>query len=82
MKLLQSLSSEKWEARSRTFDVEMSTVVRGVLLSAAFLAYDGFFDQHYPEVMWQDWSSHLLEANIKFKAELSSRSTCPLPMTI
>ncbi|KAL4068381.1 dynein heavy chain and region D6 of dynein motor-domain-containing protein [Scleroderma yunnanense] len=73
MKLLQSLSSEKerWEAGSRTFDVEMSTIVGDVLLSAAFLAYGGFFDQHYREVMWQDWSNHLMEANVKFKAELS-----------
>lgn len=73
MKLLQSLSSEKerWEAGSRTFDVEMSTIVGDVLLSAAFLAYGGFFDQHYREVMWQDWSNHLMEANVKFKTELS-----------
>ena len=73
MKLLESLSSEKgrWESGSRTFDAEMSTIVGDVLLSAAFLAYGGFFDQHYREVMWQEWSSHLLEANVKFKPELS-----------
>ncbi|KAF9015424.1 dynein heavy chain [Cyathus striatus] len=73
MKLLESLSSERgrWEAGSRTFEAEMSTIVGDVLLSAAFLAYGGFFDQHYREVMWQDWTNHLLEANIKFKPELS-----------
>ncbi|KAH9043831.1 dynein heavy chain protein 1 [Lactarius pseudohatsudake] len=73
MKLLESLSSERarWEAGSRTFDVEMSTIVGDVLLSAAFLAYSGFFDQHYREVMWQEWINHLTEANIKFKPELS-----------
>ena len=73
MKLLESLSSERgrWEAGSRTFEAEMSTIVGDVLLSAAFLAYGGFFDQHYREVMWQEWSGHLTEANIKFKVELS-----------
>ena len=73
MRLLESLSSERarWEAGSRTFDAEMSTIVGDVLLSAAFLAYGGFFDQHYREVMWQEWSSHLGEASIKFKSELS-----------
>ncbi|KAJ7171883.1 dynein heavy chain protein 1 [Mycena crocata] len=73
MKLLESLSSERgrWESGSRTFDTEMSTIVGDVLLSAAFLAYGGFFDQHYREVMWQEWSSHLSEANIKYKPELS-----------
>jgi dynein heavy chain 1, cytosolic len=73
MKLLESLSSERgrWESGSRTFDAEMSTIVGDVLLSAAFLAYGGFFDQHYREVMWHEWSGHLTEANIKFKPELS-----------
>ncbi|KAH9922687.1 dynein heavy chain [Amylocystis lapponica] len=73
MKLLESLSSEKtrWESGSRTFDTEMSTIVGDVLLSAAFLAYGGFFDQQYRESMWQEWSSHLAEANIKYKTELS-----------
>jgi dynein heavy chain 1 len=73
MKLLESLSSEKgrWESGSRTFDTEMSTIVGDVLLSAGFLAYGGFFDQHYREVMWQEWSNHLAEAGIKFKPELS-----------
>ncbi|KAI0002422.1 hypothetical protein BJV74DRAFT_815715 [Russula compacta] len=33
----------------------MSTIVSDVLLSAGFLAYGGFFDQHYREVMWQEW---------------------------
>ena len=73
MKLLGSLSSERtrWESGSRTFEAEMSTIVGDVLLSAAFLAYGGFFDQHYREVMWQEWSNHLAEANIKYKPELS-----------
>ena len=73
MKLIESLSSERsrWESGSRTFEAEMSTIVGDVLLSAAFLAYGGFFDQHYREVMWQEWSGHLTEANIKFKPELS-----------
>lgn len=73
MKLLESLSSEKgrWESGSRTFDTEMGTIVGDVLLSAAFLAYAGFFDQQYREMMWQEWSTHLSDANVKFKAELS-----------
>ncbi|KAH8120470.1 dynein heavy chain protein 1 [Phellopilus nigrolimitatus] len=73
MRMLESLSSEKsrWEAGSQTFDDEMSTIVGDVLLSAAFLAYGGFFDQRYREIMWQEWSNHLSEANIKFKSELS-----------
>jgi len=49
----------------------MSTIVGDVLLSAAFMAYAGFFDQHYREVMTRDWSDHLSAAGIKSKPELS-----------
>jgi dynein heavy chain 1, cytosolic len=72
MKLLESLSSERvrWEGSSATFDAEMSTIVGDVLLSAAFLAYGGFFDQQYREGMWHEWMNHLTEANIKYKSEL------------
>lgn len=73
LKLLESLSSERarWEAGSRTFETEMSTIVGDVLLSAAFIAYGGFFDQQYRENMWHEWTTHLTDANIKFKPELS-----------
>jgi dynein heavy chain 1 len=73
LKLIDSLSSEKerWESESRTFDTEMGTIAGDVLLSAAFLAYGGFFDQQYRELMWQEWTTHLTDANIKFKPELS-----------
>jgi dynein heavy chain 1 len=71
--LLDSLSSEKvrWEAGSRTFETQMSTIAGDVLLSAAFLAYGGFFDQQYREDMWQGWCQHLNDAGIKLKSELS-----------
>jgi dynein heavy chain 1 len=73
VRLLESLSSERgrWETASRTFDSEMSTIVGDVLLSAAFLAYGGFFDQHYRELMWQEWAGHLHDAAVKFNPELS-----------
>ncbi|KIJ45695.1 hypothetical protein M422DRAFT_778888 [Sphaerobolus stellatus SS14] len=73
MTLLESLSSERarWESGSKTFETEMSTIVGDCLLSAAFLAYGGFFDQQYRESMWQEWCAHLTDANTKFKPELS-----------
>lgn len=73
VKLLNSLSSEKtrWEAGSKTFEEQMSTVAGDVLLSAAFLAYAGYFDQSYRRSMWQGWANHLSDAGIKYKPELS-----------
>ncbi|WVQ81477.1 hypothetical protein IAT38_003601 [Cryptococcus sp. DSM 104549] len=73
MTLLQSLSSEqeRWDAGSKTFETEMGTIVGDVMMSAAFLAYSGFFDQHYRELMRRGWMEHLSEAGISFKADLA-----------
>jgi dynein heavy chain 1 len=73
MTLLQSLSSEqeRWDTGSKTFETEMATIVGDVLISAAFLAYSGFFDQHYRELMRREWTDHLLAAGIGFKTQLS-----------
>ncbi|KAJ3090057.1 hypothetical protein HK102_004799, partial [Quaeritorhiza haematococci] len=71
--LLRNLSSEKerWEQASQSFVVQMGTIVGDVLLSAAFLAYAGYFDQQYRESLLQKWSAHLSKAGIKFKSDLS-----------
>ena len=73
MTLLGSLSSEqdRWDKGSKTFDQEMGTIVGDVLISAAFLAYSGFFDQHYRDLMRREWTEHLSEAGISFKQDLA-----------
>jgi dynein heavy chain 1 len=73
MTLLGSLSSEqeRWDASSKTFETEMGTIVGDVLISAAFLAYSGYFDQHYRDVMRREWTEHLGEAGISFKSDLA-----------
>ncbi|WVQ93134.1 hypothetical protein IAU59_000198 [Kwoniella sp. CBS 9459] len=73
MTLLESLSSEqeRWDAGSKTFETEMGTIAGDVMVSAAFLAYSGFFDQHYRELMRRDWLDHLSEAGIQLKSDLA-----------
>lgn len=73
IKLIENLSSEKerWQTSSETFEVQMSTIVGDVLLSSAFLAYAGYFDQQYREQLFIKWSSHLDKAGIKYKTDLS-----------
>ncbi|KIR72005.1 dynein heavy chain 1, cytosolic [Cryptococcus deuterogattii CA1014] len=73
MTLLQSLSSEqeRWDTGSKTFETEMGTIVGDVMVSAAFLAYSGFFDQHYRELMKREWMDHLSEADISYKPDLA-----------
>ncbi|KAI8974487.1 dynein heavy chain [Pilobolus umbonatus] len=71
--LLSSLSSEKirWEAASQAFESQMGTIVGDVILAAAFMAYGGYFDQQYRDILIQKWMEHLLAANIQFKHEVS-----------
>jgi dynein heavy chain 1 len=69
VKLLDSLSSERirWEEGSRSFETQIGTLVGDVLISAAFLAYSGLYDQQYRKAMSDDWLNHLHLSGIKFK---------------
>ena len=60
--LLSSLAIEKerWEGSSETFRAQMATIVGDTLLSSAFLAYAGYFDQQYRQSLFSRWSGHLL----------------------
>ena len=73
MRLLNSLSSERgrWEESSKTFQVQMETIIGDVFLASAFLAYGGLYDQQYRRAMLEDWSLHLSSSGIAFKSENS-----------
>ncbi|CAG8796210.1 26365_t:CDS:2, partial [Dentiscutata erythropus] len=70
---LESLSSEmkKWEIISRELETQKETIVGDVLLSASFLAYGGYFDQQYREILIKKWINHLYNSNIQIKQEFS-----------
>lgn len=65
--LLKSLSAERerWEKTSETFKNQMSTIAGDCLLSAAFIAYAGYFDQQMRQNLFTTWSHHLQQANIQ-----------------
>ncbi|CAG9813267.1 unnamed protein product [Phaedon cochleariae] len=71
--LLKSLviERERWEATSETFRSQMSTIIGDVLLSAAFIAYGGYFDQHYRQNLFTTWSQHLTQASIQYRADIA-----------
>ncbi|PWA00630.1 hypothetical protein BB558_003315 [Smittium angustum] len=73
LKLIESLSSERtrWEHTSSTFIDQMNTIAGDVLISAAFLAYAGFFDQEYREQLLYKWTSHLHDSGIMFRDHLN-----------
>ena len=45
----------------------MSTIIGDVLLSSAFLAYGGYFDQQFRQNLFTNWCGHLQQANIQFR---------------
>jgi len=71
--LLRSLGSERhrWEETSDGFQTQMDTIAGDVLLSSAFLAYGGYFDQQMRTNLWSTWSSHMEQAGIKFRTDLA-----------
>ncbi|KAK7789348.1 hypothetical protein R5R35_002380 [Gryllus longicercus] len=71
--LLKSLGieRERWEATSETFRSQMSTIIGDVLLSSAFLAYAGYFDQHYRQNLFATWCHHLQQAGLQFRVDIA-----------
>ncbi|KAK9728352.1 ATP-binding dynein motor region [Popillia japonica] len=71
--LIKSLVIERtrWEATSETFRSQMSTIIGDVLLSSAFIAYGGYFDQHYRQNLFMTWSQHLSQAGIQYRADIA-----------
>jgi dynein heavy chain 1 len=71
--LLKSLSNEqtRWEGSSESFKTQMSTIIGDVLLSSAFMAYAGYYDQAMRTTLFNAWMSHLHMANLKFKEDLA-----------
>ena len=69
VKLLDSLSSERsrWEEGSKSFEIQISTIVGDVIAAAAFLAYSGLYDQQLRKAMLDDWLEQLTLSGIKFK---------------
>jgi dynein heavy chain 1 len=71
--LLTNLNSERarWESESAMFTNQMATVIGDSLLCAAFLAYNGFFDQNYRSMLMQKWTVHLESLNMSMKSDIS-----------
>ncbi|XP_042877143.1 dynein heavy chain, cytoplasmic-like isoform X5 [Penaeus japonicus] len=73
MALIRNLSIEKdrWAATSDTFKFQMSTIIGDVLLSSAFLAYGGYFDQQFRQNLFTNWCHHLQQANVQFRGDIA-----------
>ena len=71
--LLKSLGGERerWDGSSDSFKSQMATIIGDVLLTSAFQAYAGYFDQHMRQNLFATWSTHLQQAHIVFKGDLA-----------
>nr|XP_024214265.1 dynein heavy chain, cytoplasmic isoform X3 [Halyomorpha halys] len=71
--LLKSLGLERsrWEATSETFKSQMATIIGDVLLSSAYLAYAGYFDQHSRHNLLSRWTEHLSSAGILYRQDIA-----------
>ena len=71
--LLASLGDEKkrWNKGSDTFKSQMSTISGDVLLTSAFMAYGGYFDQQFRQNLFLSWAGHMQQAGIKFRNDLA-----------
>lgn len=76
--LLASLGDERerWDAGSETFKSQMATISGDVLLTSAFMAYGGFYDQQLRQSLFTSWLNHLGQANISFRQDLARVEVC------
>lgn len=71
--LLASLADEtkRWNKGSDTFKSQMSTISGDVLLTSAFMAYGGYFDQQFRQNLFLSWAGHMQQAGITFRSDLA-----------
>ncbi|KAL9108457.1 MAG: hypothetical protein Q9227_006791 [Pyrenula ochraceoflavens] len=69
VRLLDSLSQERsrWDEGSKSFEIQIDTLVGDVLIAAAFLAYAGLYDQQFRKAMVEEWLLHLSSSAIARK---------------
>ncbi|CAB3408082.1 unnamed protein product [Caenorhabditis bovis] len=71
--LLSSLRSERdrWSSGSAGFSQQMDSLVGDALMSAAFLAYAGYYDQMLRDEIFHKWFSHVCDAGVHFRHDLA-----------
>ncbi|RXG52852.1 Dynein heavy chain, cytoplasmic [Armadillidium vulgare] len=69
--LISQAQALKADLESVQAKAQMSTIIGDVLLSSAFLAYGGYFDQQFRQNLFTNWCTHLLQANIQFRPDIA-----------
>mmetsp|Transcript_1490 Transcript_1490/g.2131 ORF Transcript_1490/g.2131 Transcript_1490/m.2131 type:complete len:4632 (-) Transcript_1490:106-14001(-) len=71
--LLRNLGSERqrWSSETEEYNKQMVTVAGDTLLSGAFLAYIGYFNQGYRKALFDTWMDQLRSREVPIKIDLS-----------
>ncbi|VDN21510.1 unnamed protein product [Gongylonema pulchrum] len=71
--LLKSLGSERdrWHGSCDGFSQQMDSLIGDALLSAAFLAYSGYYDQQLRDLLFHHWTVFVEQAEIKHRSDLA-----------
>mgnify|MGYP003729498897 CR=1 FL=1 len=71
--LLANLGSEqgRWQETSANFRAQMSTLAGDCLLSSAFVAYAGYFDQEMRSSLFSAWQDRLTDAEVEYRKTLA-----------
>ena len=72
-KLLANLSTEqnRWTLDCAEFKKQISTIVGDALVSAAFIAYIGYFNQSYRALLVEKWTERLKKVGVPTRDNLS-----------
>ncbi|MCP9259196.1 Dynein heavy chain, cytoplasmic [Dirofilaria immitis] len=72
-KLLGNLGSERdrWNGSCDGFSQQMDSLIGDALLSAAFLAYSGYYDQQLRDLLFHRWTAFVEQAEIKHRSDLA-----------
>ena len=71
--LLNNLGSEqgRWQETSANFRAQMATLAGDCLLSSAFVAYAGYFDQEMRDSLYTAWQDRLNDAEIEYRKSMA-----------
>lgn len=62
---------ERWQESQTHFKDQMGTLIGDALLSAAFITYSGFYDQHIRGNLQRNWTKFLKNSAILFRPDMS-----------
>ena len=73
IQLLSSLNSERdrWQRGHETFGQQMDTLIGDTIVTSAFLAYAGYYDQQLRQRLFEHWCIHLDQGDVRYRNDIA-----------